>query len=395
MNSRIYLISSRFKSFLLIFAIIIISAVLWYSQSLVQNLRRESRGILEFYTQFYQQAASSDANDEYLNFIFEQIIKRTDFPIILTDKDGNPTGWKGIGIDPMDFSEQALAQVRELADAMRIEAEPVPVRYKDEVINYLVYGDSRSIRQLQLLPYLEIGAVALFILVGFIGFNSIRRSEQQFIWVGMAKETAHQLGTPISSLMGWIELLRLKCSQPAQQEILDDVQLDIDRLNRIAQRFSQIGTATELLPTDINEVIRSVISYFQRRLPQMNRSVELVLHSEYDKPVPLNVDLFEWVLENLIKNALDAIGSNDGKIIIHVAPFDRHDFQVCIDISDDGRGMDVQTRKNIFRPGFSTKKRGWGLGLNLSKRIVEEYHFGKLILRDSQPGKGTTFTIYL
>ncbi len=395
MNSKIYQVSGKFKSFLLIFAIIIISAVLLYTQNLVQDLRRESRSILEFYTQFYQQAASSEANDEYLNFIFEQIIKRTDFPIILTDKDGNPTGWKGIDIDPMDFSEETLAKVRSLAEAMRKDAEPVPVLYKDEVINYLVYGDSKSIRQLQLLPYLEIGAVALFILVGFIGFNSIRRSEQQFIWVGMAKETAHQLGTPISSLMGWTELLRLKCTKPEQQEILDDVEQDVNRLNRIAQRFSQIGTAAELRPADLKGVINSVIAYFQRRLPQMNRNVEIILDYRYDKPVPLNVDLFEWVLENLIKNALDAIGKNDGKITIHVAPFDRHDFQVCIDISDNGRGMDAQTRKNIFRPGFSTKKRGWGLGLSLSRRIVEEYHFGKLILRDSQPGRGTTFSIYL
>lgn len=392
MSSRLYRTSGTFKSILFAAAIFIIFILLFYTQNLVNNLRAETRQILEFYAHFYVRAVS-EADDSELNFIFEEIIKRTDFPIVLSDSAGNPTAWKGISVAPTDFSEKAREEVRDLIRSMRREIDPIPLRYQNILLGYLYYGDSKEIQHLQWLPYVEIFVAGLFIMVGFFGFNSIRRSEQQYIWVGMAKETAHQLGTPLSSLMGWLEILRAKSSDPEQRVILDDVEQDIQRLNKVTQRFSQIGSRAELKPHSLDILIRGVLDYFARRLPQMGKKVELSFESEMTTPVPVNPDLFEWVLENLIKNALDAIGQKDGRIRVHLRPADDRKHHAVIDVADNGRGIDAQAKKNIFRPGFSTKKRGWGLGLSLARRIIQEYHGGRLLLKETRPGQGTTMRI--
>lgn len=394
MAISVYRSSGKFKRFLFILAILIIFVLLLYTQNLVNNLRAEARKILEFYAHFYVRAVS-EADDAELNFIFEEIIKRTDFPIVLSDTLGNPTAWKGIDVDPTDYSEEAIQKVRKLIAAMKKEIDPIPLRSENIFLGYLYFGDSREIQQLQWLPYVEIVVVGLFIMVGFFGFNSIRRSEQQFIWVGMAKETAHQLGTPLSSLMGWIQLLRSKCQKPEQATVLDGVEQDIERLNKVTQRFSQIGSKAELQPHDLNQLVDSVLAYFNRRLPQMGKKVSLRCEGDAGGPVPINPELFEWVLENLIKNALDAIGTKDGTVTVRVGPASEKKYRAFIDVVDDGKGIETQARKNIFKPGFSTKTRGWGLGLSLARRIVEEYHGGKLLLKESQPGKGTTIRILI
>ena len=314
---------------------------------------------------------------------------------VLTDSEGNPTGWKGIGIDPNDFSEKTLHRVRSMVEAMGDEVDPIPLKYGDVVMNYLYYGDSKSIRQLRWLPFVEIVVVGLFILIGFWGFNSIRRSEQQFIWVGMAKETAHQLGTPISSLMGWIELLKMKDPGPEQLAILKDAEQDIERLNKVAHRFSQIGSKSGIKSSYLDDLVQDVVHYFRRRLPQMGKQVELVYESTLKDPLTINPELFEWVLENLIKNSLDAIGRKKGKIIIRAEPYAGKKYRAVIDVIDNGRGIEPRERKNVFRPGYSTKKHGWGLGLSLASRIIESYHGGKLLLHASHAGKGTTMRILI
>ncbi len=394
MRPKIYDSPRSLKSVLFVLAIFIIFLLLLYTQHLVNTLRNEARQILEFYASFYERAIT-EADDTELNFIFEEIIKRTDFPMIITDEQGNPTGWKGIGVGPDDFSDEAIENVRKLVKAMAREIEPIPLRYNDIPLGYLYYGDSKSIQQLRWLPYVEILVIGLYIVIGFFGINSIRRSEQQFIWIGMAKETAHQLGTPLSSLMGWIELLRHKIRGEEERNIVAEIQRDVDRLNKVAQRFSRIGSRPELVPTDLTPVIEDVISYFQRRLPQMGKRVEIHFENRLQQPVRLNPELFEWVLENLIKNALDAIGADQGEIRIVVEAAPEKKYQAAIDVIDTGRGIGPQDRKNIFRPGFSTKKRGWGLGLSLSRRIIESYHNGKLILKETAPGKGTTMRILI
>ena len=405
MQASLYRGAGRFKGFLFITAIVIILALLWYTQKIVNGLRSEARQFLLFYTKLHARAAS-EASDSDLGFIFEYIIQGTDFPIILCDENFEPTTWKGIDIPPDSISSPAaLAQVRQIMASMRDEIEPIPITYVDpktqekRVLNYLIYGDSKLIKQLQLLPYAEIAVAGMFILVGFLGFNSIRRNEQRLIWVGMAKETAHQLGTPISSLLGWIELLRTKIdASNGGDNTLNEMQRDVDRLSKVASRFSQIGSRADLKEQDIVPLLEEMIKYFRRRVPQMGKEVHLEIINTAPgtvRPVALNRDLFEWVLENLIKNSLDAIEKPKGEIMLELKPANDSRHRVILDIRDNGRGIEPQVRNNIFKPGFSTKKRGWGLGLSLAKRIVEDYHHGKLFLKETRVGEGSTMRIML
>ncbi|MDZ7360264.1 MAG: HAMP domain-containing histidine kinase [candidate division KSB1 bacterium] len=396
--------AGRFKGFLFALAILIILALLWYTQKIVNGLRSEARQILLFYTQFYARAAS-EASDSDLSFIFEHIIQRTDFPIILCDENFEPTTWKGIDIPPDSAnSPAARAEVRKIMASMREEIDPIPLTYTDpqtgqpRILSYLIYGDSKLIKQLQMLPYAEIIVAGMFILVGFWGFNSIRRNEQRLIWVGMAKETAHQLGTPISSLLGWIELLRSKAQVSNGDSTLNEMQRDVERLSKVASRFSQIGSQADLKEQDLMPMLEDVIKYFRRRLPQMGKEVHLEITNANPsdiRPVAINRDLFEWVLENLIKNSLDAIEKPKGEIILELKPAGDNRHRIALDIRDNGRGIEPAVRKNIFKPGFSTKKRGWGLGLSLAKRIVEDYHHGKLFLKETRLGEGSTMRILL
>lgn len=396
-----YRIVGRIKGLLFVAAVAIIITLLWHTQNLVKGLRQEARNVILFYAQLHARAVN-DPGDSDLNFIFDVIINRTDFPIILATPEGEPIGWEGIEV-PQDslYSEPAQRQVREIMAAMRREVDPVPITYQNPVsgkvdtLNYLYYGDSRLIQQLQRLPYIAISVVSLFILVGFLGFNSIRRGEQQFIWVGMSKETAHQLGTPISSLLGWIELLKSQLAQNGARETIREMERDVERLNKVASRFSQIGSSTDLKEQDLGVIVDEVVRYLRNRLPQMRRAVRLEVHKEELPAIPLNRDLLEWVLENLIKNAIDAIENDHGEITIDLRAAANRRQRAIIDITDNGKGIDPADRKNIFRPGFSTKKRGWGLGLSLAKRIVEEYHRGRLFVKESRLGEGTTMRIML
>jgi len=393
MSIQIYQLSGRFKSILFGLASVIIISLLFYTQNLVHTLRADARQILEFYAQYYARAAQ-DASGSELVFIFEEI-KRMRFPIILTDQHDEPSAWKGIGLDPGDFSEQNKEKVRAILKVMKDEIEPIPIKYHTTVLAKLYYGDSNSIQDLQRLPYVQIVVVSLFIVVGFVGFNSVRRSEQQFIWVGMAKETAHQLGTPISSIMGWIELLKARMSTKKQLDVLDEMEQDVARLNLVTNRFSQIGSKNKMPEGDLGEMLQAITAYFRKRLPQMGKKVELTCTSTLKGSVAFNRALLEWVLENLIKNALDAIDQPTGTITITAAPATDKKYRAMIEISDSGKGITPKAQRYIFRPGFTTKKRGWGLGLSLARRIVEDLHNGKLLLQESQPDKGTTFKILL
>jgi len=329
--------------------------------------------------------------------------------MIYTGADGEPAGQdlgngkinytisvKNVDFDttapPEEQRREILAHVAE----MKKVYDPLPIYMVSNgdstIINYVYFDDSDIIKQLSWLPYAELTIGAMFILVGYLSFSHIKRNEQSNIWVGMAKETAHQLGTPLSSLLGWIELLRMMPEDTTQVlEAADEMQHDVERLNKVAQRFSKIGSAAEVKTVEINAIIKNVITYFERRLPNLGKRVDLTLDEGEPVYVAINVDLFEWVFENLIRNAVDAIDRKDGSIRFQVR---QTRDQAVIDITDNGRGIDPKIRKDIFRPGFSTKTRGWGLGLSLAKRIVQEYHGGKITIKDSSP-EGTTFRIRL
>ncbi|MGB5074396.1 MAG: HAMP domain-containing sensor histidine kinase, partial [Bacteroidota bacterium] len=261
------------------------------------------------------------------------------------------------------------------------------------VYNYLFYDESDLVKELRALPYIEILVASMFILIGYIGFSYIKRSEQANIWVGMSKETAHQLGTPLSSLLGWLELLRVHRNEPVEMDqTIDEMEKDVNRLNRIALRFSKIGSKPQLEEQNIMDTIRKSADYYRRRTPQLGKKVEIIVPELASVTAKFNGELMEWVFENLIKNALDAMEQNEGRIEFTVSDGSRN---ITIDVRDTGKGMDQRMKKDIFRPGFSTKKRGWGLGLSLARRIVQDYHSGKLFVHETSQGKGTTFRIQL
>ncbi len=326
-----------------------------------------------------------------------------DIPAIITDSTGlQPLFWRNVpvpdsltGLSPAD-SLQAIARLRELVAEMDQVHRPIPIRIRfddTELVQYVHYGESRLIRQLRVFPYVQLFVMGIFILVGYLGFSYVRRSEQRSLWIGMAKEAAHQLGTPLSSLMGWVELLRTSSLRPEQQrEALEEIEKDIARLKRVARRFSEIGSLPRLEVQSLAPVIQNTADYIRRRMPSLGKQVVLTVQVPEDIRLPLNAELFEWVIENLLKNALDAIEGPDGWIEVRARVQGN---VVQIEVQDNGRGIERRQWKNIFRPGYSTKKRGWGLGLSLAKRIIEEYHGGAIALVQSRPGKGSTFRITL
>lgn len=339
----------------------------------------------------------------YLMEILDQ--SKFGIPVVVIDSSdgGRPVIWQNVPVpssledlDPLD-SLEAVQQLRALAAQMARVYDPIPINVETEgsrLEQYIYYDESQIIRELRFFPYVQLLVIGLFVLIGYVGFSYVRRSEQGSLWVGMAREAAHQLGTPISSLMGWHDVLQMDdLSTERRHEALEEVGKDITRLNRVTSRFSAIGSMPRLTPVALRPVIERTVEYMQRRIPTSGMRVRIDLDVPQDVRVPLNEDLFEWVIENLIKNALDAIESRDGEIRIVCRPTETGGCH--IDVSDTGKGIDRRDFKNVFRPGFSTKKRGWGLGLSLAKRIVEVYHGGKLSLNQSRFGQGTTFRIEL
>ncbi len=355
--------------------------------------------MVKLYAKGLEYIANTTSADVDLTFLFDNIIKPIDFPIILTGKNDtvnliNKADIRNVHYDSTLAKDKLKIYLQKLVNEMDIIHEPINITYADTIVLQRIhYGDSELITQLRYYPYLQIAIAALFIIIGYIGFSYIKKSEQSNIWVGMAKETAHQFGTPISSLMGWIEMMKLNFQKPdAVMDITEEISSDVDKLNKITYRFSKIGSKPEIKNHVVFEEVKKVTEYFNRRLPQTGKSVELTVSGNQIVCAKMNSELFEWVLENLVKNALDAIENESGKINIEVIDGKKG---VEIEVSDNGKGIDLRRRKDVFRPGYSTKKRGWGLGLSLSKRIVEGYHGGKIFVKNSVPGESTTFKIIL
>jgi len=391
--------SVNIKVILLIIAVLIAIGTLYYTQTLVQKLQEKERQIVELYAKGIEYLANTTNTDVDITFLFDNIIKPIDFPLILSDAENNVnffsrTDLRNIEIDSAITQDQFKVLIAEMISEMDAVHPPIEVTYEDSIIlTKIHYGDSEHIKQLRYYPYIQLTIAALFIVIGYIGFSSIKRSEQSNIWVGMAKETAHQFGTPISSLMGWLEMLKINFKDPDKVlDITEEISNDVEKLNKITYRFSKIGAKPELANKNVIEEMKQVIAYFERRLPQTGKTVELKISGDENACAEINSELFEWVIENLIKNALDAIEGTSGKIEISVKEFKK---RTEIEVTDSGKGIEMKRRKDVFRPGYSTKKRGWGLGLSLSKRIIEGYHGGKIFVKSSMPGEGTTFKIIL
>jgi len=393
-----------FKGFLVLGIVLIAGVFVYYTQDVIGKIKENSRRVLTTYAKLWQIAASAPASGAEIDVIFEEIIQKSDFPIIVTSAEGEPQAWRGVGVDWNDTTYQSREKLKKMVKKMDQDKEPIPIYFGPErkIINYLHYGDPRLIAQLRVMPLVEVGILTLFILVAFITFRNIKMAEQRTIWVGMAKETAHQLGTPLSSLLGWLELLKMKCEAlPPKEEqdadlktekILERMRTDLKRLEKIAHRFEQIGSVPELKPTDLNSVVSEVVAYFKERLPHDGSGVKIKKNLGQLVPAKANAELMSWVMENLLKNSLEAVDPREG--VIEVATYlDKQKKNICIEVTDNGKGISPRQQKRVFKPGYTTKKRGWGLGLSLAKRIVEEYHLGKILLKESIPYQRTTVLV--
>ncbi len=385
---------TNFKIVMVVMAIAIVIGVLFYTQTIVEKLQEREHMTADRYTKAIEFIANDASLSGDYTFAFN-MVEDIDFPILMTSPDLVPTSGQNIDVDSASLSpEELLAAHIKLRDEFAKVNPPIVVTYNDTMIlNYLYYDESDLVKELRALPYIEILVAAMFILIGYIGFSYIKRSEQANIWVGMSKETAHQLGTPLSSLLGWLELLRVHRNEPEQMDqTIDEMEKDVNRLNRIALRFSKIGSKPQLDKQNLMDTLRKSADYYRRRTPQLGKKVEIIVPEIEQVTARYNGELMEWVFENLIKNALDAMEQNEGRIEFTVTEGHRN---ITIDVRDSGKGMDQRMKKDIFRPGFSTKKRGWGLGLSLARRIVQDYHSGKLFVQETSQGKGTTFRIQL
>jgi len=394
--------STFFKIFLLIGVAVISSVFIWYTFQVIDQLNKNTRSQVDKYVKMWQLVANSPTSGQELQFIFDEIIVKADFPIIVLNENETPIHWRNIeNISPTDYSDTTKAKLVKEARDMIDQHGKIPLEFGGGRVNYFCYGDSKVIKQLTMMPFIEIGIVLAFMMVAIIGFQNIKRSEERNIWVGMAKETAHQLGTPISSLMGWIEVMTGETElselndeeKERLKEALSNMWIDVNRLNKIANRFGQIGSIPTLQECDLNQLLRDTVEYYRRRLPFEGKGINLELITGEVPLLKLNNELFSWAVENLIKNALQVVDSRTGRIEIKT---ELHSSQKCVivEITDNGPGISKVAARKIFRAGFTTKKRGWGLGLTLVRRIVEEYHSGRVILKKSGPGQ-TVFVIQL
>ncbi len=397
--------STLFKVFLLGGVAVISAVFIWYTFNVIDKLQQDTRSQVEKYVRMWQLAANSNMSGGELQFIFDEIIVKANFPVIVLDDARNPIHFRNVdGVELGDTTRKTEEYLKQVAEDMVKHNGQFPLVYAndaDTFVNYFCYGDSEVINQLKVMPFIEIGIIAAFMIVAIIGFQNIRRSEERHIWVGMAKETAHQLGTPISSLMGWLEVMDSEKKSFAvtdeQRELLDDtltnMKIDIVRLQKVANRFGQIGSIPELQPCNLNELVREAVDYYSRRLPFEGKGIRIEFEPESLPDVMINPELFGWTLENMIKNSLQSVDSKTGLIHIKTHRPEGRNW-VQIEITDNGRGIPAAAARKIFRPGFTTKKRGWGLGLTLVKRIIEEYHNGRVHLKKSKPGE-TTFEFLL
>lgn len=382
-------------------AVLIAAASLLVSHALIRDLSRQERNNMEVWAEAMRSLSRADENTD-LNLVLKVINGNNYIPVVVLDARDSVLEWRNIDIEAATAAD-SLACVAQIARQMSAHGNSISVQVDNSDLTLdngdntagqagassrlqIVYDESEILRRLASYPYVQLGVISLFVVVAVFALLASKRAEQNKVWVGLSRETAHQLGTPISSLMAWSEVLR---ETYPEDPLLPEMDKDICRLQLIAERFSKIGSRPEFASEDLTALIGRVVDYIGRRT-----SDKVQLTSSFpggDIRVDVCAPLFEWVIENLCKNAIDAM-QGQGKINIYVY---RSASQINIEVSDTGKGIPKKDFRNVFRPGFTTKKRGWGLGLSLAKRIVEEYHHGHIYVKQSQEGSGTTFAIEL
>jgi len=457
------------RAYLFLGSFFLVAAAFAYSYTWVRKVNQESQAVSQLLARFVAVSALQAAANPELRTMFSEVIKPSDLPLILTDRAGRPFVWNNIGVDPDaldidtisrwspgDEPPPALARVlAKVAEFDRAhDAIPIYTSDRQRPFGYVHYGERRLASELRYIPLVQLGILFVFLALGYTGYRSMKTSEQRAIWIGLAKETAHQLGSPISSLLGWVEIARERLAQAEEEglpgapgagapggkqgaspagpvtgedgrpgsapaaegerggpgralvpeaeravalpagflhEVLNEMEDDADRLNKVAKRFSQVGSAPNLEMADVVPIVSSAVRYFRRRLPHLKKEIEIRELYEMVPQVSLNEELVEWVVENVLKNAVDATRSRG---MIKVEVLHRHETE-CVEvrITDQGQGMTAAQARQIFAPGYTTKSRGWGLGLTLAKRIIEDYHGGRIWVEQTEVGKGSTFVM--
>jgi anti-sigma regulatory factor (Ser/Thr protein kinase) len=370
------------KIILVIAAAVIAVVSLLVSHYLVRDLQREERAKMKTWAEALQALNKADETTD-LSLVLNVMQSNNTIPVVVMTPDGVVTDCRNIDVgngDSADFVARYGRQLYESGDYIQIS-------YGDSSDYQLVcYDESVMLKRLTQWPYVQLGIVMIFVVVAIFALLSSKKAEQNKVWVGLSKETAHQLGTPISSLMAWVEILK---EQYPEDALIPEMDKDVKRLERIAERFSKIGSLPEPVDASMNEVLSHVVDYMDRRT---SKKVEMVCRMpDHEVIVKMNASLFEWVIENLCKNAVDAM-EGSGRIVLTLT---EEPDRVAIEVADNGKGIRKKDLGNVFTPGFTTKKRGWGLGLSLAKRIVEEYHKGRIYVKQSEVGKGTTFRVEL
>lgn len=375
----------RIKFILVLAAIVIAVGSLFVSKQLTDTLKQEERNRMEVWAEAMKSLNKADENTN-LSLVLKVINENDYIPVVLMDQSGNVTDFRNVSLHA-DNRTDSLREAQQIG--LRCKAEGHVIRIVLDKANYInvCYDESLILKRLTLFPIIQLGVVLIFVLLAVFALLASKRAEQNRVWAGLSKETAHQLGTPISSLMAWVEVLR---EEYPQDDLIPELDKDVQRLQLISDRFSKIGSPPELKPTNLSDVLSHVVDYIDRRT---SHSVIITCElPDHEVIVNINAALFEWVIENLCKNAVDAMNGGPGKITIVV--MDNTD-NVAMEVADTGKGISKKNLKTVFKPGFTTKKRGWGLGLSLAKRIVEQYHNGRIYVKNSVVGQGTTFRIEL
>ena len=371
----------NWRTLLTIVALIIVTGTIFYSNYLSDKIAADERQIVEAWAEAHRYIASAGPEDD-ITFASVMISSQQTIPVIETNEKDSITNY--LNIDSADVAEDPGYLPKKISEFSGNRPIITYLSSDSSKYNKYYYGESRLLKEVRYYPFVQLFIVALFILVTLNALNARHKATQNQLWAGLAKETAHQLGTPVSALHGWVEMLR---ETGTDKEMVNEIEKDVVRLKLVSDRFSKIGSAPQLEKRDLIEALQAVMDYVKKRATE---KVRFIMDTEHDKlVVPLSNPLFDWVIENLLKNALDAM-EGKGEIRIHVQT---HSGKVIIDITDSGKGMSSSHISKVFNPGFTTKKRGWGLGLTLSKRIIEDYHNGQLIVKHSEIGKGTTFRI--
>ena len=407
MAISIYERKGRWKLYLFLTAATIIFISLLYNNYLAGKLATQERARLQLWADAYNEikknnARPSNPNDCEFSFLTTIIRDNTTIPVILTNEKGEISTWRNLFRNELDLSTDSAYLYKQLA-AMKATHEPIEIVSElskiatnptdaanlHDIKQYIYYNDSFMLYQLKIYPFVQLFIFAFFALIAYVAFNTARKAEQNKVWLGMAKETAHQLGTPLTSMVGWVELLKDSEEEGSLGKMAgDELEKDVSRLQLIAERFSKIGSEPKLVEHNVTECVEQTVKYMKDRAP---KRVFFAFENEQPIMAHLNRTLFDWVIENLLKNALDAMEEGQGNIAVTMV---EESEDVIIEVSDTGKGIPKSKFTTVFEPGYSTKKRGWGLGLSLSKRIMEINHKGKIFVKDSSPN-GTTFRVVL